>query len=383
MFQAQAVVTNPTPYRFEGGLLSLDPGASSVIGAALPEPSGQLVMSGYFDLDGDGAQGPDDVPYSAAWPAVAPTDCDTTTTEPEPPGELPTPPNPSLDITVQTECVDEGASYLATFATSNPSPYTFYGLWVIPPGGTAYNVQAFTAPFTVSVTGYFDLDGSGSMNPPEFTTSRMVAVDVPADCITTTTDPTDTTDPADSSDPTTSTTSSTTTSTTTTTTIPPCSDVEELVVQQSSPTLPPTVAPTAPPTPPPTMASTTTPPTVPPTHPTTTASTSTTAAPRRTTTTTTASGGPGPGLPIRTTTTLRLIAPPRITLPPPPGFGARGDVVRRIPAAPSPAVGACIDTTGAMLPATGSSMMPHLILLASLVTMSGVALTAIRRRSNP
>ena len=379
MFQAQFQVTNPTPYRFEGGLESLDPGASFSYGIGFPEPSGQFGVNGYFDVDADGSQGPGDVPYAATWPAVAPANCDTTTTEPEPPGDLPTPPNPSLVVTVQTECVDDGASYLATFASSNPSPYTFYGLWVIPPGGTAYNVQGFVAPFTVTVTGYFDLDGSGSMTPPEFNTSQTVAVDPPADCDTTTTDPGGTTEPGDTSEPAPSdpTTTSTSTTTTTTTTIPPCSEVAELVVQQA----PPTVAPTAPSTAPPTQ-----PPTVPPTDPTTTASTtSTTQAPRRTTTTTTAAGGPGPGLPIRTTTTLRIVVPPRITVPRPPG-GMRsidGGGVRASIGRPQPAVGACVDTSGTMLPATGSSMMPELVAVGSLLVLSGGALLAIRRRATP
>ena len=81
---------------------------------------------------------------------------------------------------MQTECVDDGASYLATFAIANPSPYTFYGLWVDP--ARRYGLQrpeASYAPFTVTVSGYFDLDGSGTMTPPEFITSQSVAVDVP------------------------------------------------------------------------------------------------------------------------------------------------------------------------------------------------------------
>ncbi|HET9548314.1 MAG TPA: LPXTG cell wall anchor domain-containing protein, partial [Desertimonas sp.] len=376
MFQAQFQVTNPTPYRFEGGLESLDPGASFSYGIGLPEPSGQFGVNGYFDVDADGSQGSGDMPYTATWPAVAPANCDTTTTEREPPGDLPMPPNPSLVVTVQTECVDDGASYLATFASSNPSPYTFYGLWVIPPGGTAYNVQGFVAPFTVTVTGYFDLDGSGSMTPPEFNTSQTVAVDPPADCDTTTTDP-GTTEPGDTSEPAPPSDPTTTSTSTTTTTIPPCSEVAELVVAE----VPPTVAPTAPSTAPPPQ-----PPTVPPTDPTTTASTtSTTQAPRRTTTTTTAAGGPGPGLPIRTTTTLRIVVPPRITVPRPPG-GMRsidGGGVRASIGRPQPAVGACVDTSGTMLPATGSSMMPELVAVGSSLVLSGGALLAIRRRATP
>ena len=81
MFQAQFQVTNPTPYRFEGGLESLDPGASFSYGIGFPEPSGQFGVNGYFDVDADGSQGPGDVPYAATWPAVAPANCDTTTTE--------------------------------------------------------------------------------------------------------------------------------------------------------------------------------------------------------------------------------------------------------------------------------------------------------------
>ena len=49
----------------------------------------------------------------------------------------------------------------------------------------------------------------------------------------------------------------------------------------------------------------------------------------------------------------------------------------------APAVGACVDSSGTLLPATGSSMVPGLIVLASLLTLSGGALVAIRRRVAP
>ena len=51
--------------------------------------------------------------------------------------------------------------------------------------------------------------------------------------------------------------------------------------------------------------------------------------------------------------------------------------------AAAPAVGACVDSSGTLLPATGSSMVPELIVLASLLTLSGGALVAIRRRVAP
>ena len=486
-FQAQIHVTNPTPYRFEGGASeSLDPGASFDLGTSFPEPSGQFGVNGFFDVDGDGAQGPGDVPVAATWPAVAPTDCDTTTTEAEPPDDLPTPPDPSLVVTVQTECVDDGASYLATFASTNPSPYTFYGLWVIPPGGTAYNVQSFIAPFSVTLSGYFDLDGSGTMTPPEFITSQSVAVDVPEDCTTETTppDPDDpslqvtiatrcadpgteppylldltvtngptspwrgsystglatedayltnsesdsetlpygpmatlvvdgyfdvntngvqdagdidyssitplavpddcpptSTEPVDSSEPPSS---DPTTTSTTTTTIPLCSDVAELATTSpprptAPPTVPPTVAQTPPPTPPPTPQ-----PTVPATDPTTTASTTTTSPVVGPIRTTAVPRVTVPVIPIRTTTTLRLVTPPRITIRP-PGLQSMGGGERRAigGGGGAPAVGACVDSSGTLLPATGSSMVPELIVLASLLTLSGGALVAIRRRVAP
>ena len=184
-------MTNPTPYRFEGGLESLDPGASFSYGVAFPRAigpvRGQRILRRRRRRR---RRGPGDVPYARHLAGRRSDQLRHHDHRAEPPDDLPTPPDPSLVVTVQTECVDDGASYLATFAITNPSPYTFYGLWVIPPGGTAYNVQGFI--------GAVHRDGQRLLRPrrqwhddPTGVRSprRPWPVDVPDDCTTETTPP--------------------------------------------------------------------------------------------------------------------------------------------------------------------------------------------------
>jgi LPXTG-motif cell wall-anchored protein len=347
-----------------------------------------LSFNGWLDVDEDGAEGSGDINADASVflpaPAADGSGCAPETTPPDSD-------DPTLQVSFEVSCAEPGTDppYLVEFTVTNGPVSPWRGSYstgaatenaYLTNGESDAETLPYGPPAALTVDGYFDVNTNGVQDAGDLDYSYTTPLAVPDDCPPATTDPTDTSEPTESSDSSTMSSSTTTTSTTTTTTIPPCSEVEELGVQEA----PTTPAPTVPQTPPPTIVSTvasTQPPTVPPTTPAST--TATTQAPRRTTTTTTASGGPGPGLLIRTTTTLRVINPPRITLPPPPGFGAIGGGVRRAVGAPPPAVGACVDTTGAMLPATGSSTVPELIVLASLLTLSGGALVAIRRRTAP
>ena len=68
MFEAQFHVTNPTPYRFvdDGFSQASTPGDELLLRASRsPADTAQWSVNGYFDVDGDGSQGSDDVPYSA------------------------------------------------------------------------------------------------------------------------------------------------------------------------------------------------------------------------------------------------------------------------------------------------------------------------------